>query len=131
MLDLHLTSGRLSDTEHEERCALARAARTRGEIEALFTDLPAPHPDLTAASRPNQVARKEKPAAPAKKGRRVETPASRAVGAMGGVIMAIGIPAAILLTIFLGLWWMFIVVPGAAMVTGAVSDALKKPAGEA
>jgi hypothetical protein len=40
-LDTHLSAG-LSVAEHEERRSLAAAARTRGELGALFDDLPPP-----------------------------------------------------------------------------------------
>ncbi|MPZ84893.1 MAG: DUF1707 domain-containing protein [Actinophytocola sp.] len=42
-LGVHLSTGRLEMDEYEERCGRAAVARTRGELEALFTDLPAPH----------------------------------------------------------------------------------------
>lgn len=48
----HYEAGRLGPAEHEERCARAKVAHRRGEIEALFADLPAPHPDLSAAVPP-------------------------------------------------------------------------------
>lgn len=40
----HVTAGRLNSTEYAERAAQAQAARVRGDITALFEDLPAPHP---------------------------------------------------------------------------------------
>jgi hypothetical protein len=43
-LDEHLREGRLDPTEYAERSAVASNARFRSEIDALFTDLPAPHP---------------------------------------------------------------------------------------
>ena len=49
-LGVHLSTGRLELDEYEERCTRATAARTRGDLEALFTDLPAPHPDLSSAT---------------------------------------------------------------------------------
>jgi hypothetical protein len=48
-LDEHLREGRLDPTEYGERSAVAANARFRSEIEALFTDLPAPHPAFPAA----------------------------------------------------------------------------------
>jgi hypothetical protein len=51
-LQEHYETGRLGPAEHEKRCALAAAAQTRGEIEVLFADLPAPHPDLSTAVLP-------------------------------------------------------------------------------
>jgi hypothetical protein len=39
-LDLHWQAGRLDAGEHERRTTLAKAARTRAELDALFADLP-------------------------------------------------------------------------------------------
>jgi len=49
-LDEHLREGRLDPTEYAERSAIAANARFRSEIDALFTDLPTPHPALPAAA---------------------------------------------------------------------------------
>ncbi|HEY2222029.1 DUF1707 SHOCT-like domain-containing protein [Actinomycetospora sp.] len=43
-LDEHLREGRLDPGEYAERSAVASDARFRSELDALFTDLPAPHP---------------------------------------------------------------------------------------
>ncbi len=43
-LDEHLREGRLEPGEYAERSAVASTARFRSELDALFTDLPAPHP---------------------------------------------------------------------------------------
>lgn len=40
----HMTSGRLDIDEYGERSAQVTAAKTRGELQGLFTDLPGPHP---------------------------------------------------------------------------------------
>jgi hypothetical protein len=40
----HRAEDHLSPVEHDRRRDLARQARTRGELRALFADLPAPHP---------------------------------------------------------------------------------------
>jgi hypothetical protein len=61
-LNAHLDAGRLGVEEYADRSATAANAVTAQELSALFTDLPAPHPDLpghpTAAVAP-------RPAAPA------------------------------------------------------------------
>ena len=51
-LSAHLDAGRLDVDEYGERYAKASVARTRAELDGLFTDLPAPHPvfDATAAA---------------------------------------------------------------------------------
>lgn len=43
-LDEHRAEEHLSAAEHDRRRDLARQAQTRGELRALFADLPAPHP---------------------------------------------------------------------------------------
>jgi len=127
-LGVHLSNGRLELDEYEERCGRAAAARTRGEVEELFTDLPAPHPDLSSAT-PAQIVQKagQLVGPPRKRGKDlVETPASKALEVVAGMVFFFGIPAAILLTIFLGQWWVFIPVGFVLMVAGGASEAAKK-----
>lgn len=123
MLGEHLSTGRLALPEYEERCDRATAARTRGELEALFGDLPSPHPDLSSATAPRELVR----LSPKKKNEVVATPASRALEAIAAVFFLIGIPTAIMLTIFLGMWWMFIPAGVGIVVFGSAADAAKKP----
>ncbi len=62
----HHAEGRLSDAEFEQRVARGYAARTRGELEQLFADLPRGerHPvaaaggwgELTCGRRPHMIA---------------------------------------------------------------------------
>jgi hypothetical protein len=129
----HLSIGRLDMSEYEERCGLAAAARTRGDLEALFTDLPAPHPDLSSATRPaNNVIQKtgQLVGNPTKKSKNLEhTKASKAWEAVGGMMFLVGVPGAILLTIFLGAWWVFIPVGIVLIVAGSLTESLKKTAG--
>ena len=130
-LGVHLTTGRLELSEFEERCGRAAAARTRGELEVLFTDLPAPHPDLSSAEPPGQLIQKAgalvSPPTRGKKTELVGTPASKALEMVAGFAFLFGIPTAILLTIFLGQWWVFIPVGFVLMVAGGTADAMKKP----
>lgn len=128
-LGVHLSTGRLDLDEYEERCTRAAAARTRGDLETLFTDLPAPHPDLSSAT-PVQLVQKagQLVGPPRRTGKDlVETPASKAFEVVAGMAFLVGIPAAILLTIFLGQWWVFIPVGVVLMVAGGASEAAKKP----
>jgi hypothetical protein len=130
-LGVHLSTGRLELDEYEERCGRAAVARTRGDIEELFTDLPAPHPDLSSATPVQIVQRTGQLVGPPRVRAKdvVETPASKALEVVAGMAFIIGIPAAILLTIFLGQWWVFIPVGVVLMVAGGASEAAKKPAG--
>jgi hypothetical protein len=130
-LGMHLSTGRLELAEFDERCGRAAAARTRGELEALFTDLPAPHPDLSSATPPAPLIQKagqlvRNPTGQAKP-ELVATTASAALEAVAGMSLIFGVPAAILLTIFLGLWWLFIPVVAVLVIAGAASEAAKKP----
>lgn len=43
-LDEHHRDGRLTTAEYTERSAIAACARVRSELDALFGDLPDPHP---------------------------------------------------------------------------------------
>ena len=52
-LDKHLEAGRLDAEEYGERYAKAPMARTRDELDALFLDLPAPHPFTPAHATTN------------------------------------------------------------------------------
>jgi hypothetical protein len=131
-LDVHLATGRLELAEYGERCGRATVAKTRGELEELFADLPAPHPDLSSASPPGQLIQKagqlvSPPTRGKKKQELVATPASTALEMVAGIAFVFGIPMAILLTIFLGQWWTFIPIVLVVMVAGGTSDAMKKP----
>jgi hypothetical protein len=131
-LGMHMSTGRLELDEYEERCARAAAARTRGELEALFSDLPAPHPDLSSAIPPTQLVRKagqlvSDPTGKRRKNELESTATSKALEAVAGLSLIIGVPAAILLTVLGGFWWVFIPVVAVLIIAGAASEAAKKP----
>ena len=130
-LGVHLSTGRLELSEYEERCDRAVSARTRGELEVLFTDLPAPHPDLSSAIPPGQLIQKAgqlvSPPTRGKKKELVETPLSKGLEMIAGMAFLFGVPTAILLTVFLGQWWVFIPVGLVLFVTAGASEAAKKP----
>ena len=111
-LAVHRSSGRLAHDQYEERIQRASRAETRAELEALFDDLPAPHPDLSAAvsPRPKPVVNPEWP------GGRTGTRASRVMDAIGVLALLAGLPVAIVLTAAKGLWWTFLVVLGVGVV---------------
>jgi hypothetical protein len=48
----HLSAGRLDLDEYGERSAEVTTARTVADLEALFDDLPAPHPQLSGWALP-------------------------------------------------------------------------------
>ena len=108
----HHASGRLPTTEYERRRRLAVEAVGRREIEVLFEDLPAPHPDLAAAVPPRRSIQihPEWPAG------RADTRTSRVLDAIGVLTLLTGLPTAIVLTATDGLWWTFLLVVGVAVV---------------
>ncbi|MCD2195444.1 DUF1707 domain-containing protein [Actinomycetospora endophytica] len=57
-LDTHFEAGRLDVTEYGERSGVAGTATHRHELEELFTDLPAPHPEFSPAAGPPAVPEK-------------------------------------------------------------------------
>jgi len=48
MLSEHMAEGRLTQPEFDERLDVAMKAKTAGELEPLFLDLPGPTPNLPA-----------------------------------------------------------------------------------
>jgi hypothetical protein len=52
-LDTHFEAGRLDVNEYGDRSGVAGTATYRHELEALFTDLPAPHPGFSPESGPS------------------------------------------------------------------------------
>jgi hypothetical protein len=48
ILSEHLSAGRLTLEEYEQRMAAALESLTRADLRKLFTDLPGPHPDFMA-----------------------------------------------------------------------------------
>jgi hypothetical protein len=54
-LQHHVAAGRLTSTEYEDRSLTARDARTWADLEALFTDLPAPGPAEIRANHVDQL----------------------------------------------------------------------------
>lgn len=125
-LAVHRSSGRLTHEEYEQRLGRAHRAVARAELEALFDDLPAPHPNLSAAvsPRPPAVVNPEWP------GGRAGTRASRVMDVIGVLSLLVGLPLAIVLTAVFGLWWTFLIVLGVgvlAMVLGVAFMARPEP----
>lgn len=103
----HLAGGRLDAEEYGDRAARVTAARTRGELTALFTDLPQPHPRLV------EKLPASKPAA------------NRPARPTGQQISAALVPLSALLALVLffaaDLSWVVFLLPAAvAIVTGAI-----------
>jgi uncharacterized protein DUF1707 len=125
-LAVHRSSGRLTHDDFGDRSRRAQEALTREEIEALFDDLPAPHPDLSAAvsPRPPPVVNPEWP------GGRSGTRASRVMDVIGVLSLLVGLPVAIVFTAVAGMWWTFLVVLGVGVVAMVLGVAfMTQPAG--
>jgi hypothetical protein len=125
-LAVHRSSGRLTHDEYTDRSRRAQEASTREELEALFDDLPAPHPDLSSAvsPRPPPVVNPEWP------GGRSGTRASRVMDVIGVLSLLVGLPVAIVFTAVAGLWWTFLVVLGVGVVAMVLGVAfMAQPAG--
>jgi hypothetical protein len=121
LLAEHFSFGRLSPAEHEQRHNAAKAAVIRSEIEILFEDLPAPHPDLSAAEPPPLTAQQA-----ADLEAKLDTPMSNAMSVVGGLTVLIGVPAGFVLGFTLGWWWTFLVVFGLMVVALVLSELTKK-----
>jgi Domain of unknown function (DUF1707) len=122
-LDEHHQSGRLPDGEYELRRGRLADATVRAEIEALFEDLPAPHPDLSRAVAPRRLAIRVHTEWP---GGRVDTRASRVMDTIGVLALLAGLPTAIVLTAVLGLWWTLVAVIALAIVAMVLGVAFMK-----
>ena len=59
----HFSAGRLNVDEYGERTARATTARTRGELVAVFADLPGPHPRFERPAPSNSPVTAPDPAA--------------------------------------------------------------------
>jgi uncharacterized protein DUF1707 len=118
LLAQHFTAGRLSPAEHEDRRSRAVIAVIRSEIETLFADLPAPHPDMSAARPPQPT--------PAEIEAQQETPLSNALAVAGGVDLLLGIPAGVILGFALGLWWLLLPIAALFVVCMSLSELAKK-----
>lgn len=60
-LSQHLSDGRLTLSEFDERSAVVTGATTRGELDSVFSDLPTPSLAPTA-SRPLDISKSSEPA---------------------------------------------------------------------
>ena len=61
-LDAHRRAGRLEREEHAGRCAAASRAGSRSELDALFRDLPEPHPAYPSGAPAAPAPRRAGPA---------------------------------------------------------------------
>jgi hypothetical protein len=117
-LDAHLEAGRLGVEEYADRSAIAANATLASELAELFTDLPAPHPDLTGQSSvPSVPPTKAMPAVSADAA--VAERRSSFLEGWGPRVVAIMPIVAVLLFFATRQWWWFLLIPAAgALVYG-------------
>jgi hypothetical protein len=116
MLGEHMSVGRLDVDEYGERTARATAAKTRGELSDLFTDLPEPRPTFSPVlPPPTQPAVPLPPPTPV---RLEERPAIQRVWAALVPLSAI-LALILFLTVF-KVWFIFLLPAAFAILGGAM-----------
>jgi hypothetical protein len=111
-LDEHLSAGRLDPDEYADRVVKVSLARYFGDLEPLFIDLPAPHPESPMANEPVPFT---KPASSVPSGR---YEGRDALGGRFGEIL-VALSPFIALTLFVLLrfeWVVFLLIPIVSVV---------------
>jgi Domain of unknown function (DUF1707) len=121
----HMSAGRLDIDEYGDRTAKVAAAKTRGELLALFTDLPAPHPVFGQQGQPARTAQGTPSAGTglpqAMPEQNVPVPASSmplAQRIVAGAVPLAGIIAVLLFFTFGHAWQFFLIPAGVAILSG-------------
>lgn len=110
LLGEHLGEGRLDVDEYGDRSARVATARTRGELLALFADLPAPRPRFA------QVVPLPSPAAgPATRPRLDPRLAA-------GLVPAVGVLCVVLFFVAVKTPLIFLLVPAVALLVGRLGN---------
>jgi hypothetical protein len=125
----HMASGRLDLDEYGSRSAVAAAARTAGELQALFADLPAPHPVLPGTQSVS-IAKADRPMAAQNRAGATPAVVDDRSRAQKLVAAAAASSAIIALVLFLvtSQWWWFLLIPLISSVAGSVwGDGWKRP----
>ncbi|HEX3651130.1 MAG TPA: DUF1707 domain-containing protein [Pseudonocardiaceae bacterium] len=107
----HMSAGRLDIDEYGDRTARVSAAKTRGELIALFTDLPKPHP--TFGVEPPLPPGAE-PAVPRPRG--VQVPLRHRLAAAALPLAGL---ASLLLYFTVIHFWIVFLIPAAVVVLGS------------
>jgi Domain of unknown function (DUF1707) len=119
-LDVHLDAGRLGVEEYGDRSAIAAGATHASELQALFTDLPEPHPPLPGTPPAPQSASAlpvahDEAAVASRAGNFLDVAAPR--------IMAVIPFVALALFFTVGGWWWWLLIPAAgALLYGSKHD---------
>jgi hypothetical protein len=114
----HMSVGRLGVDEYGERTAKVAAAKTRGELLALFTDLPDPRPSFgqaVTAARPSPAVA---PAPPKRPVSWDERPVAQRV--WGAMVPLSAILALVLYLTVFHVWFVFLLPAVIAIVGGAI-----------
>ena len=118
-LDEHLAAGRLGVEEYANRSAVAANATVVSELEGLFTDLPAPHPDLPGTD----LVPPTKPVPAVAESGTLATRAGGILETWGGRVVAVTPIVALALFLITGQWWFFLLIPAVgALVYGGHHD---------
>jgi Domain of unknown function (DUF1707) len=112
-LDAHLEAGRLDIDEYGDRSAKAAGATLASELNALFTDLPAPHPEIAGTAT--------LPAVPPPTAQLPVVGPSGTVAQRGNGFLDVAAPrvmavmpfVALALFFTVGGWWWFLLIPAA------------------
>jgi hypothetical protein len=106
-LDAHLEAGRLDPDEYGDRFARASIARTRAELDVLFSDLPAPHP--AGASHKSAEYQRSSPWAYSERNEwRRFVPASALGRVMGAIALVLALGVIIPVVIVGGVLWLIV-----------------------
>jgi hypothetical protein len=121
-LNQHWQAGRLDPAEHERRTTAAYAAVTRGDLDALFTDLPGGDPAAHASDTPAPLQGQVVGASP--RGNEPAESAGTWIRVHRNTVMAV-MPFVALALFFATKWWVwFLLIPaaGAFLYAGGGDD---------
>ncbi|HEY4018805.1 MAG TPA: DUF1707 domain-containing protein [Pseudonocardiaceae bacterium] len=123
VLGEHMSAGRLNIDEYGERSAQVSTAKTRGELRALFSDLPPPHPQFGQFGTPGgmRFGSAGIPVPPPVVAPQSEPMAPRPGRPMRAIVAGM-VPLAILVALGLDFathLWVFFLIPVAVMAFGS------------
>jgi len=104
-LNDHYAAGRLDHDEYTERLDRIWAARTRAELDPVFTDLPGPAPQRASrSSYPYSTAATRRPSSVPRRRPRLPLPLVAVLVVLAAVVVATNLP---LVLVGLGVWFFF------------------------
>ena len=116
----HMSAGRLDVDEYGERSARVVAAKTRGELLDVFSDLPDPRPVFGEQPVPQPAATPATAGGPGSA--EVAKPEENQVGQRiaAAIVPFSAIVAVILFFAVWHVWWVFMLPAAAAVISGAI-----------